>query len=203
MYCPFCAAQDTKVIDSRLVADGGQVRRRRECLSCNERFTTFETAELVMPRVIKSDGTREPFNEQKLRAGMLRALEKRPVSVEDLEAAISRLCHRLRATGEREVPARQVGGFVMEALQQLDDVAYVRFASVYRSFQDISEFAASAAPTSPSTKTPCPTTRARRSSPPACASAPRPSPAAASMKPTPPNWPAGSATSSTTWATRR
>ncbi len=142
MYCPFCAAQDTKVIDSRLVADGGQVRRRRECLSCNERFTTFETAELVMPRVIKSDGTREPFNEQKLRAGMLRALEKRPVSVEDLEAAISRLCHRLRATGEREVPSRQVGGFVMEALQQLDDVAYVRFASVYRSFQDISEFAA-------------------------------------------------------------
>ena len=142
MYCPFCAAQDTKVIDSRLVADGGQVRRRRECLSCNERFTTFETAELVMPRVIKSDGTREPFNEQKLRAGMLRALEKRPVSVEDLEAAISRLCHRLRATGEREVPARQVGGSVMEALQQLDDVAYVRFASVYRSFQDISEFAA-------------------------------------------------------------
>ena len=142
MYCPFCAAQDTKVIDSRLVADGGQVRRRRECLSCNERFTTFETAELVMPRVIKSDGTREPFNEQKLRAGILRALEKRPVSVEDLEAAISRLCHRLRATGEREVPARQVGGFVMEALQQLDDVAYVRFASVYRSFQDISEFAA-------------------------------------------------------------
>ncbi|HCR79879.1 MAG TPA: transcriptional regulator NrdR, partial [Alcanivorax sp.] len=107
------------MIDSRLVADGGQVRRRRECLSCNERFTTFETAELVMPRVIKSDGTREPFNEQKLRAGMLRALEKRPVSVEDLEAAISRLCHRLRATGEREVPARQVGGFVMEALQQL------------------------------------------------------------------------------------
>ena len=98
-----------------------------------------------MPRVIKSDGTREPFNEQKLRAGMLRALEKRPVSVEDLEAAISRLCHRLRATGEREVPARQVGGFVMEALQQLDDVAYVRFASVYRSFQDISEFAAEVA----------------------------------------------------------
>ena len=142
MYCPFCGAQDTKVIDSRLVADGGQVRRRRECLSCSERFTTFETAELVMPRVVKSDGTREPFNESKLRAGMLRALEKRPVSMEDLEAAISRLCHRLRATGEREVPAREVGEFVMEALQELDDVAYVRFASVYRSFQDISEFAA-------------------------------------------------------------
>ena len=142
MYCPFCSAQDTKVIDSRLVADGGQVRRRRECLSCTERFTTFETAELVMPRVIKSDGNREPFDENKLRAGMLRALEKRPVSMEDLEAAISRLCHRLRATGEREVPAREVGEFVMEALQELDDVAYVRFASVYRSFQDISEFAA-------------------------------------------------------------
>ncbi|AFT69101.1 transcriptional regulator NrdR [Alloalcanivorax dieselolei B5] len=130
------------MIDSRLVADGGQVRRRRECLSCNERFTTFETAELVMPRVIKSDGTREPFDENKLRAGMQRALEKRPVSVEDLEAAISRICHRLRATGERELPARELGERVMEELQLLDDVAYVRFASVYRSFQDISEFAA-------------------------------------------------------------
>lgn len=142
MYCPFCGAQDTKVIDSRLVADGGQVRRRRECLSCNERFTTFESAELVMPRVVKSDGTREPFDENKMRAGMLRALEKRPVSTEDLEAAISRICHHLRATGEREVPAREVGEYVMESLQQLDDVAYVRFASVYRSFQDIAEFAA-------------------------------------------------------------
>lgn len=142
MYCPFCGAQDTKVIDSRLVAEGGQVRRRRECLSCTERFTTFETAELVMPRVIKSDGTREPFDDNKLRAGMLRALEKRPVSMEDLEAAISRICHHLRASGEREIPARTVGEFVMESLQQLDDVAYVRFASVYRSFQDISEFAA-------------------------------------------------------------
>ena len=127
---------------ARTWSHSGQVRRRRECLSCNERFTTFETAELVMPRVIKSDGTREPFNEQKLRAGMLRALEKRPVSMEDLEAAISRVCHRLRATGERELPARELGEFVMEELQQLDDVAYVRFASVYRSFQDISEFSA-------------------------------------------------------------
>ena len=142
MFCPFCAAQDTKVIDSRLVADGWQVRRRRECLSCNERFTTFETAELVMPRLVKSDGTRQPFDEAKLRAGMLRALEKRPVSMEDLEAGISRICHRLRATGERELPARELGEFVMEELQQLDDVAYVRFASVYRSFQDISEFSA-------------------------------------------------------------
>src|SRR5690606_34217638 len=127
---------------SRLVADGGQVRRRRERLRCKERFTTFATAELVMPRAIKSDGTRQPRDENKLRAGMQRALEKRPVSVEDLEAAISRICHQLRATGERELPARELGEFVMEALQQLDDVAYVRFASVYRSFQDISEFAA-------------------------------------------------------------
>ena len=142
MYCPFCSAQDTKVIDSRLVADGVQIRRRRECLSCTERFTTFETAELVMPRLVKTDGTRQPFDEAKLRAGMLRALEKRPVSMEDLEAAISRICHRLRATGERELPARELGEFVMEELQQLDDVAYVRFASVYRSFQDLDEFRA-------------------------------------------------------------
>lgn len=142
MHCPFCGTHDTKVTDSRLVAEGDQVRRRRQCVACGERFTTYETAELVMPRVIKSDGTRQPFDENKLRAGMQRALEKRPVSVEDLEAAISRICHQLRATGERELPARELGEFVMEALQQLDDVAYVRFASVYRSFQDISEFAA-------------------------------------------------------------
>ena len=142
MHCPFCGAEETKVIDSRLVADGGQVRRRRQCLSCDERFTTFETAELVMPRVIKSDGTREPFNEAKLRAGMLRALEKRPVAMEALEASITRIGHRLRATGERELPARELGELVMEELRQLDDVAYVRFASVYRSFQDISDFRA-------------------------------------------------------------
>ncbi|MGB1220655.1 MAG: transcriptional regulator NrdR, partial [Alcanivoracaceae bacterium] len=140
MHCPFCGADDTKVIDSRLVADGAQVRRRRECLSCGERYTTFETAELVMPRVVKSDGTREPFDENKLRAGLLRALEKRPVSMEDLEAAVTRITHRLRATGERELPARDIGELVMEELRQLDTVAYVRFASVYRSFQDISEF---------------------------------------------------------------
>ena len=142
MYCPFCGADDTRVIDSRLVADGGQVRRRRECGACGERFTTFETAELVMPRLVKSDGKREPFDENKLRAGMLRALEKRPVSMEALEAAISRIAHRLRASGERELPAREVGEAVMEELRQLDDVAYVRFASVYRSFQDISDFRA-------------------------------------------------------------
>ncbi len=142
MHCPFCDHDDTRVIDSRLVADGGQVRRRRECGHCGERYTTFETAELVMPRVVKSDGKRDPFDENKLRAGLLRALEKRPVSMEQLEAAVSRIGHRLRSTGEREVPARQIGELVMEELRELDDVAYVRFASVYRSFQDISDFRA-------------------------------------------------------------
>jgi transcriptional repressor NrdR len=140
MHCPFCGADDTKVIDSRLVADGDQVRRRRECQSCGERFTTFETAELVMPRVVKRDGTREPFNEEKLRSGMQRALEKRPVSTEEIEAGLSRIMHRLRATGEREVPSRTVGEEVMRELRSMDAVAYVRFASVYRDFQDVSEF---------------------------------------------------------------
>ena len=140
MYCPFCSATDTKVIDSRLVADGDQVRRRRECVQCGERFTTYETAELVMPRIIKTDGSREPFNEDKLRSGLHRALEKRPVSMEALEAAISRIKHSLRAIGEREIRSRTLGEMVMDELKALDQVAYVRFASVYRSFQDINEF---------------------------------------------------------------
>lgn len=140
MHCPFCAHHETKVIDSRLVAEGEQVRRRRECLDCGERFTTFETAELVMPRVIKNNGARQPFDEDKLRSGLLRALEKRPVDLEQIESAINRIKHRLRATGEREVKTRVLGEIVMDELRQLDDVAYVRFASVYRSFQDINEF---------------------------------------------------------------
>ncbi|KGE03764.1 transcriptional regulator NrdR [Pseudohaliea rubra] len=140
MHCPFCAAEDTKVIDSRLVAEGGQVRRRRECLSCHERFTTYEAAELVMPRIIKQNGNREPFDEDKLRAGLQRALEKRPVSVEAVEAVLTNLKAALRATGEREVDSRDLGELVMDELKQLDQVAYVRFASVYRSFQDIAEF---------------------------------------------------------------
>ncbi len=140
MHCPFCAAEDTKVIDSRLVAEGDQVRRRRECLSCAERFTTYEVAELVMPKIIKQNGNREPFDEEKLRAGFLRALEKRPVSVEDIEAVINHIKNTLRATGEREVQSLVLGEMVMEELKQLDQVAYVRFASVYRSFQDIAEF---------------------------------------------------------------
>ncbi len=142
MHCPFCSAEDTKVIDSRLVSEGDQVRRRRECLSCRERFTTYELAELVMPRVIKSDDTREPFDEKKLRAGLLRALEKRPVGIDKIEDAISHIQHNLRATGEREITSRMVGERVMSELRELDEVAYVRFASVYRSFQDLSEFRA-------------------------------------------------------------
>jgi transcriptional repressor NrdR len=128
------------VIDSRLAADGRQIRRRRQCLDCNERFTTFETAELVMPRLIKTDNSRQPFDENKLRNSMIRALEKRPVAADEFEQAIGRLVHRLRTMGEREVPSRLVGELVMEELRSLDEVAYVRFASVYRSFQDVTEF---------------------------------------------------------------
>ena len=131
---------DTRVIDSRLAGEGMQVRRRRECIACADRFTTYESAELVMPRIIKSDGTREPFNEEKLLTGVLRALEKRPVDTESVEAGISRIQHRLQACGEREIPSRQLGEWVMDELRNLDQVAYVRFASVYRSFQDVSEF---------------------------------------------------------------
>jgi len=140
MYCPFCNAEDTKVIDSRLVAEGSQVRRRRKCLECGERYTTFETAELVMPRMIKRDGSRVPFDHDKLRGGILRALEKRPVAMEDVESFINKIMSFLRSTGEREVSVEVVGEQVMKALKQLDQVAYVRFASVYRSFQDVSEF---------------------------------------------------------------
>jgi transcriptional repressor NrdR len=142
MHCPFCGANDTKVIDSRLVAEGDQVRRRRECVSCKERYTTFEVAELLMPRVIKRDESREPFDEEKLRAGLHRALEKRPVSTEQVEAAFSQIKRSLQSAGEREISARMIGEKVMEQLRGLDDVAYVRFASVYRSFQDLNEFRA-------------------------------------------------------------
>lgn len=140
MHCPFCNADETKVIDSRLVADGNQIRRRRECLSCHERFTTYEIAELLMPRVIKQDGNREPFDEHKLRSGLHRALEKRPVGVEAVESALNQIKHYLQSTGEREISSLVIGEKVMEQLQQLDEVAFVRFASVYRRFKDISEF---------------------------------------------------------------
>ena len=140
MYCPFCNAIDTKVIDSRLVAEGAQVRRRRECIECHERFTTFETAELIMPLVVKRDGRRETFQLDNLRAGMLRALEKRPVSTDAVEGALVTIMQKMRDTGEREIDSRQIGEWVMDQLYSLDHIAYVRFASVYKRFQDISEF---------------------------------------------------------------
>ena len=140
MHCPFCNAVDTKVIDSRLVSEGSSVRRRRQCLLCSERFTTFEIAELVMPRVIKSDEVREPFDEEKMLRGLMKALEKRPVSADALDNAVHRIKARLRATGERELPSKVVGNYVMDELKLLDKVAYIRFASVYRSFEDVREF---------------------------------------------------------------
>jgi transcriptional repressor NrdR len=140
MHCPFCSHDDTRVNDSRLAAEGRQIRRRRECLACGERFTTFETPELVMPLVVKSDQSREPFDERKLRAGLLKSLEKRPVSSDAVEEALGRIAQGLRALGEREVPSRTLGEMVMEELRHLDEVAYVRFASVYRSFQDLDAF---------------------------------------------------------------
>lgn len=140
MLCPFCGAQDTKVIDSRLAAEGAQVRRRRECLSCRERFTTYEAAELTLPRVVKSDGTREPFNIDKLRRGMLHALEKRPVATDKIEKSIDRIKHKLLAQGDREIESRKLGDWVMDELHQLDQVAYIRFASVYLSFEDVDAF---------------------------------------------------------------
>ena len=140
MRCPYCGALDTKVVDSRLAGEGSQVRRRRECITCGERFTTYESPELVMPRIVKGDGSREPFNEDKLRTGIMRALEKRPVDTERMEAALSRIHRRLSSSGERELPSRMLGEWVMDELRELDQVAYVRFASVYRSFQDVNAF---------------------------------------------------------------
>lgn len=140
MHCPFCGHSETKVVDSRLAGEGRQIRRRRECLACTERFTTFEVAELLLPIVVKGDRSREPFDEHKLAAGLQKALEKRPVSSEAIDAAVGRICHKLRSLGEREVASRSIGDMVMEELRQLDEVGYVRFASVYRSFQDIEAF---------------------------------------------------------------
>ena len=140
MRCPFCHTHDTRVVDSRLASEGDQVRRRRECVGCGERFTTYESAELVMPRVVKRDGTRVLFDDARLRTGMMRALEKRPVATQDVEAALARIRQRIQALGEGEVPASRIGEWVMEELRELDQVAYVRFASVYRSFQDVSAF---------------------------------------------------------------
>lgn len=140
MRCPFCATDDTKVVDSRLTTDGYQIRRRRECPVCKERFTTFESAELLIPHIVKNNGSREPFDERKLRTSLSRALEKRPVSTDDVEQAIHRIVLQLQATGEREVASKFVGDLVLGELKSLDKVAYIRFASVYLSFDDIEEF---------------------------------------------------------------
>ncbi|MCB1769791.1 MAG: transcriptional repressor NrdR [Candidatus Competibacteraceae bacterium] len=140
MHCPFCNAPDTRVVDSRLLAEGDKVRRRRECPACSARFTTYEIAELVLPSVVKRDGRREPFLEEKLRTGLMRALEKRPVSTEQLEKLILRVKNRVRASSERELSSQQIGEWVMDELRRLDPVAYVRFASVYRSFEDVNAF---------------------------------------------------------------
>lgn len=140
MHCPFCPETDTKVIDSRLSQDGSQVRRRRECLACSERFTTFESIEFSMPRIVKTSGERAAFDEQKMRRGMIRALEKRPVDTAHIEEAVKRIIRKLREMNEQEVKSSFIGELVMAELRELDQVAFVRFASVYRSFQDINEF---------------------------------------------------------------
>ena len=140
MHCPFCDNEETRVIDSRLAGEGRLVRRRRECLGCAERFTTYETPELVLPNVVKRDKTRVPFDEGKLRKGITRATEKRPVDSYDVEAAVQRIIHQLRASGERDIDSSAIGELVMNELRMLDQVAYVRFASVYRSFKDVDAF---------------------------------------------------------------
>jgi transcriptional repressor NrdR len=140
MKCPFCSYEESKVIDSRLVADSSQIRRRRECNKCNERWTTFELAELLMPKIVKQDKSRVPFDEIKLKEGISRSLEKRPVSEEDFETLIEQIKRDIRGFGEREVSSRVIGETVMRHLRKIDEVAFVRFASVYRSFQDPLEF---------------------------------------------------------------
>ncbi len=140
MKCPFCNATDTQVIDSRVNDEGDSIRRRRRCNSCDKRFTTYETADLRLPQVVKSNGNREEFSDGKLRDGFLRALHKRPVSAELLEEALHHIRSKLLVLGEREVPARQIGELVMAELRKLDKVAYIRFASIYRSFQDADDF---------------------------------------------------------------
>ena len=140
MHCPFCPHEDTRVIDSRVSEDGSTIRRRRECEHCGERFNTFETAELKLPAIVKSDGRREAFDEAKLRRSFAKALQKRPVGEEQVDAAVRAVTHALRTSGERELASRRIGEFVMEELRKLDQVAYVRFASVYRKFEDVQAF---------------------------------------------------------------
>jgi transcriptional repressor NrdR len=140
MKCPFCGHPETQVVDSRVPEDGSSVRRRRRCLSCDKRFTTYETVELRMPQIVKENGMRQEFDEDKMRTGFVRALHKRPVPAEDVDEAIERIKQKLLSLGERELPARRIGEMVMRELYKLDKVAYIRFASVYRSFQDVEDF---------------------------------------------------------------
>lgn len=140
MKCPFCGGADTQVIDSRETEAGDSIRRRRRCSECQKRFTTYETVELRLPQVVKTDGTRADFDIAKLRTGFTRALHKRPVPTEQVDAAVDRIVQLVLALGEREIPTRQVGEMVMQELYRLDKVAYIRFASVYRSFQDVEDF---------------------------------------------------------------
>lgn len=140
MLCPFCHAADSKVIDSRLAAEGRQIRRRRECNVCNERFTTFESYEVVMPRVIKANGENQPFDEQKLRRSLMHALQKRPISAEQIETALSEIQSQIFRLGERDIRSRMIGEIVMQTLFHLDEVAYIRFASVYQDFQNAESF---------------------------------------------------------------
>ncbi len=140
MWCPFCNHTDTRVVDSRLTSDGYQIRRRRECASCGARFNTYETPMLKAPNVIKSDGSREPFKEEKLRSGMMRALEKRPVETQQVERAIRDLLRKIRTLEDAEIPSKDIGEWVAASLARLDQVAYVRFASVYRRFEDVQAF---------------------------------------------------------------
>jgi transcriptional repressor NrdR len=140
MKCPFCGADDTQVVDSRVSEEGDRIRRRRRCQACDKRFTTYETVELRMPQVVKTNGTREQYDEEKLRTGFLRALHKRPVPTEYVDAAVERIAQKLLSLGEREIPSRRVGEMVMRELYRLDKVAYIRFASVYKDFQDVADF---------------------------------------------------------------
>ncbi|MFJ1299672.1 transcriptional regulator NrdR [Pseudomonadota bacterium AL_CKDN230030165-1A_HGKHYDSX7] len=140
MKCPFCGNADTQVADSRVSEEGDTIRRRRRCLSCDKRFTTYERVELAMPSVVKRDGNRTEYDARKLRSSLTLALRKRPVSTEELDAAVTRIEETLLASGAREVPSEKIGELVMNELKRLDKVAYVRFASVYKSFEDIGEF---------------------------------------------------------------
>jgi len=140
MYCPFCKAEDTQVIDSRVSDNGDSIRRRRRCLACKKRFTTYETVELRMPQVVKQDGSRTEFDLDKLRTGFMRALHKRPVPTPLVDDAVATITQQVLALGEREIPSRRIGEMVMKELYKLDKVAYIRFASVYKSFQDVDYF---------------------------------------------------------------